>query len=268
MKILDLDMDYFLKCDVHIGSDLSVDRLSEEDYGDEVWSEKEVRRFLECNLGLSKDHKIRGRIVTGHDEVLSFWRHLIAQKRLAVPFDVIHVDTHADLGLGYPSWGHICKKMLRYPVEERSNYAEYEFNGEKRKEGIGDYLLYAIAYRMISSLTYCGNPYKQCNDYVVNTLKNFEEVSVDMAGSPVKNTIQLLYNSSGLFDHNGSREDKKWYISTSIREPEVPLLIIPKTEDVNFNGDFDYASMAQSPNYTPQSADFIMEIFREYIIEI
>ena len=39
-------------------------------------------------------------------------------------------------------------------------------------------------------------------------------------------------------------------------------------EDVSFRGDFDFAVLAQSPNYTPASADFIMDIFREYIEEI
>lgn len=29
----------------------------------------------------------------------------------------------------------------------------------------------------------------------------------------------------------------------------------------------DFAVFAQSPNYTPASADFIMDIFREYIVE-
>ena len=49
MKILDLDMDYFMNCDVHIGSDSITDRLSEEDYGDDVWKEPKVRDFLENN---------------------------------------------------------------------------------------------------------------------------------------------------------------------------------------------------------------------------
>ena len=49
---------------------------------------------------------------------------------------------------------------------------------------------------------------------------------------------------------------------------QVELLIIPTIEDVKFDGKFDYAVMAQSPNYTPVSADFILDIFREYIEEI
>ena len=39
------------------------ERLSEEEYGDCVWSEQRVRGFLENNLGFSKDKKIKGRYV-------------------------------------------------------------------------------------------------------------------------------------------------------------------------------------------------------------
>ena len=175
MKVLDLDMDYFMKCDVYIGSDSSTDRLSEADYGEYVWNECEVRRFLEESLGLSKSKRIPGRIVTGHNEALYFWQKLITEGILSTPFEVVHVDTHADLGLGYASWSHICKEILRYPVEERPNHAAYYAFNRWNKEGIGDYLLYAIAYRLISKLTYCGNPHKECNDYVWCTLKNLEE---------------------------------------------------------------------------------------------
>lgn len=268
MKILDIDMDYFLNCDIHIGSDDSIERLSEEDYGNEVWSEAEVRNFLESNLGLSKSHKIPGRIVVGHNESLFFWQELISEGKLITPFEVIHVDTHADLGLGYASWGYICKELLDYPVKERPYHAVYSFNGKEMREGIGDYLLFAIAYRMISSLTYCGNPHRECSDYILNTLKNFEEKIVLPGGNPVRNTIQLLGIKQEFPKNNANRDVKQRFIDNSLKEPEVPLLIIPRVEDVQYNGNFDFAVLAQSPNYTPASADFIMEVFKDYIEEI
>jgi len=52
-----------------------------------------------------------------------------------------------------------------------------------------------------------------------------------------------------------------------VKEPEIPFLIIPTIEDVKYNGDFDFIVMAQSPNYTPASADYIMDVLREYIEE-
>lgn len=267
MRVLDLDMDYFMRTVVTDIDEFETERLSEEDYGDCVWTEREVRNFLERNLGLSRNHKITGRVVTGHNESLFYWRDLIQKTKLSVPFDVIHVDSHADLGCGSLSWKHILDYLLFYPVEERSQHPKYfDSSGRMRCEGIGDYLLFAVAYRWISSITYCGNPNGECNDYLLETLKDFKEEY--NYNKPVQNTIQLLYNPEmPIPTHADSEFVKQQYISKSRKEPEVPFLIIPTIEDVQFRGDFDFAVLAQSPNYTPASADFIMDVFREYIEE-
>ena len=116
MRVLDLDMDYFMKSVATFIGESETDRLPEDDYGDYVWTEREVRDFLENNLGLSKGNKIRGRVVAGHNESLFFWRELIEKGELTTPFDVIHVDSHADLGLGYRSWAHILDYLLKLPT--------------------------------------------------------------------------------------------------------------------------------------------------------
>lgn len=100
-------------------SEDNTERLSEEDYGSCIWNEREVRNFLEGNLGLTKYNKIRGRIVSGHNESLFYWRELIEKGDLCTPFEVIHVDSHADLGLGYSSWTYILNDLLGIPSEER-----------------------------------------------------------------------------------------------------------------------------------------------------
>ena len=119
MRVLDLDMDYFMKSVATFIGESETDRLPEDDYGDYVWTEREVRDFLENNLGLSKGNKIRGRVVAGHNESLFFWRELIEKGELTTPFDVIHVDSHADLGLGYRSWAHILDYLLKLPTPKR-----------------------------------------------------------------------------------------------------------------------------------------------------
>lgn len=191
--ILDIDMDYFMdKVAIHI-AESSDERLLDEDYGESVWSEQRVRDFSENNLDLSANHKIKSRIVSLHNEALFFWKELIEKGELIIPFDVIHVDSHADLGLGYSSWVHILDEILKYPIEERPNHNSYTdcFNN-KRKEGIGDYLLFTIAYQWISKLTYCANPNKDSNDYIFNTLKHYHEEWI--WDKPVQNIIQLVHN--------------------------------------------------------------------------
>ena len=103
--------------------------------------------------------------------------------------------------------------------------------------------------------------------YVLDTLKDFHEEYI--WDKPVKNFIQLKYNKMmEMPKYDSSDAYKKRYIEGAIKDPVVELLIIPTIEDVKFDGDFDYVVMAQSPNYTPASADFILDIFREYIEEI
>lgn len=265
MKVLDLDMDYFMT-EIANTPFSSSDRLGEE-YDDSVWPADKVRQFLEINLGLSKERKIPGRIVCGHNEALFFWEELIENGKLREPFDVIHVDSHADLGLGSRSSSFLQSRFLSLPISTRRRIRDYEFNGHIEYINIGDYLLWAIAYKMISSVTYCANPNGDKNDYLWDTLKDFKEE--DIWDKPVINYIQLKFNSNMEMPENDSSADyKKKYLDGAIKDSEVELLIIPTIEDVKFSGDFDYAVLAQSPNYTPESADYIMDIFREYIEEI
>lgn len=240
------------------------DRLDEDNYGDTVWSEERVRNFLENNLDLSKKNKIPGRVVVGHNESLFFWEELLEQGKLTDPFEVVHVDSHADLGLGCSSSDFLQSAFLTLPVETRRRIRD---DDEGVGISIGDYLLWAVAYKMISKITYCANPNGDKNDYVWDTLKDFKD---DMIwDKPISNYIQLKYNSQMEWPkYNDSKEYKKKYILGAIKDPEVELKIIPTIEDVKFQGDFDYAVIAQSPNYTPASADFILDIFREYIVEI
>ena len=114
---------------------------------------------------------------------------------------------------------------------------------------------------------YCANPNGDKKDYVWGILKDFEEKFI--WDKPVENTIQLVCNPDMEFPlYNADKQEKQAYLKNAVKEPEVPLLIIPSIQDVKYDGDFDFVVMAQSPNYTPASADFIMDIVREYIVEI
>ena len=119
MIVLDLDMDYFMEIVATNISFETTERLSEDEYGGSVWTECRVRQFLEQNLGLSKQKKLPGRVVTGHNESLFFWEQLIADKKLHVPFEVVHVDSHGDLGLGCPTAHFLQSAFLTLPIETR-----------------------------------------------------------------------------------------------------------------------------------------------------
>lgn len=260
-------MDYFMDAIAQGIGESETERLDDE-YGDYVWEKERVIFFLENNLGLSKENKIKGRIVKGHNEALHFWKELIEENQLVTPFEVIHVDSHADLGLGYSSWKYILDELLYVDVKTRPRCNVYEdCFGHYVSEGIGDYLLFAIAYQWISELTYCANPHGDKNDYILDILKNFHEENI--WDKPVKNIIQLARNSKmERPDFDDSQRLKELYFETAEKDPEVPFMIIPTVEGVKYNGDFDFLVLAQSPNYTPARADYIIDIVRDYIEEM
>lgn len=255
MRILDIDMDYFLKDVPMFISENSKSRLCNEDYT--VWTKKEVIEFLEERLGLSNERKIKGKIVVNHHEALYYWHELISKQELSIPFEVVHIDSHADMGLGYPSWTFIMDSLLKLPVCERADIENYKNIFEKYYEpGIGDYLLFVLAFRWINKLTYVCNPAESGDDYLWMSMKD---------GIEPNTKIQLTHNENMRAVDIMSGISASKYYSTAIREPEVDFEIIREVELVNYNGDFDYITFCISPNYTPASADFIIEIIKEYI---
>ena len=217
MRVLDLDMDYFMDKIAHYVKDETQERLSEDEYGTSVWSEAQVRYFIETNLGMSKVKPKYGRIIKGHNEALVFWSELIKNHKLSIPFEVDHIDSHADLGLGDSSLSYINKTLLKWPVSERPFHCEHvNLSGRKVKEGIGNYLLFAIAYRWVSKLSYYSNPTGKHYDFDPCIFKNLEEPF--NACMNKGNKIQLLYNENmkipNLYPHNES--ERKNYIENSV----------------------------------------------------
>ena len=260
MKVLDIDMDYFLE-DVPYSIPQECTSRVSEDY--KPWNKEKIIDFIENNLGLSTNSKIKGKIVQNHHEALYYWNDLVSIEALRAPFEVIHVDSHADLGLGFASQFFIFENLLGLDVDKRVNIPNYENLFEEYSlPGIGDYLLFAIAFRWISKLTYVANPNGFGDDYPIFIMKNFQDSS---------GIIQLPYNNKykltkllELFGDNRTSMEKK-YLNNSILEPEVPFEIKKNIDDVKYNGDFDFITFCISPNYTPKSADFIIDIFKEYI---
>ena len=242
MRILDLDLDFFISDIAHFISGDS-ERLDDKYYI--PWSEKETRVFLEERCGLSKEKPIKGKIVKHHDEAFFFWRELINKGCLETPFEVVHVDAHADLGLGDASWAYILSELLRFPPENRVNPKTNGIDGL----GFGNYLAFSIACRWLSHLTFVLHP-KWENDLPFSLLKNFDDSS---------GAIQLK-----LFDKKDIDVDRVRKAIPLAIEPEVPLKLV-KYLDYSTSKPFDYIILCQSPGYTPSSADNLLQVIKEYI---
>lgn len=232
MNILDFDLDFFLAncCPLaKKGERPSVN-------GCFPWQEKDIRSFLENNCKLSKTNKITGRIFQTHDMALCYWHELIEQGKLVTPFSVTHIDAHSDLGIGYPGPGFVLNTVISTRLEKRVAIQRYYDMNELDE---ANYLLFALSFRWISSLTNVRNP-KSRPDMPKQILLS-------------ENTIKLQSFASKLLEPaNGA-------------EPCVSYTEFSNYTEYAAKTPFDYVSFAISPRYLPQEADFIADIVSEYI---
>lgn len=231
MTILDIDMDFFLK-DI---SKKNENRLDEN--FPEKWKKEDVINFLENNLGLNKNKKIPGFIVTNHDEALTKWKYLINNKKLTIPFDIIHVDSHSDL------WGN--KKQEYYQqmnslIGKNFSIRQIVAFGNDDYITEGNYLLFAIWFYWINKLTYCANP---------------AYTNPDICNCIFKGNIDFL----------GDKNDENLIIQLSSNEKEVNFRFLKELNSMKNLAKYDFITFSQSPNYTPKSLDYVIDIIKEYL---
>lgn len=242
MRVLDIDLDFFLDDVPYFPSG---ERLG-DDYV--PWSEADVRRFLERQCGLSRERRVPGRYVSRHHEAFYFWRELVEGGRLSVPFDVVHVDSHADLGLGDAGYVYLMTELLHRPVGERAERA-----AASGKMCEGNYLAFAAACRWLRQVDYVAHP-KARDDLMWLHFRDFDP------GSGVLQLKPCTSRELDVYLHSGQEQRPKY----PAIEPEIPF---PREAGDAFstNEPFDYAVLCHSPRYTPASSDELVPVIMEYI---
>lgn len=234
MRVLDLDMDFFLSDPCPLAS---LGERPDESCA-EVWSDEEVIRFLEEQCGLSRAHPVPGAIFDTHDKVLDFWAARLNEGKLSTPFEVVHVDTHSDLAFGPPGTNFVLNVVLSRMPEQRAAIDAYRTAVELDE---ANYLLFALAFRWIDRLAYVRNP------------KSHQDIPRHLLDG--EGNIHLCSFISRMME---SRNGK---------EPVIPFDVYDDYRTFRQHG-YDFVTMAQSPRYAPQSADRIIEIMRRYIAQI
>lgn len=235
MWVLDLDLDCFLSDCCPLAA--KGERPSEASA--DPWTEAAVVSFLENNLGLQKAHPIPGRITETHDGALSFWKAQMDSGRLSKPFSVVHVDAHADLGIGKPGPGFVLNNVLGIPPKERDDYSRYY---AQKQLDEANYLLFALAFRWIDALTLVRDPFSRPD------LPAF----IERDGEGYR-PIRLRSFVSSLFeDRYGT-------------EPEIPLTVYNDPASVHIREPFACMNLALSPRYAPKSADALVPVIAQYM---
>jgi UPF0489 domain len=115
------------------------------------WSEATLREFLEKQCRLSRDRRIPGRFVIEHDGAFDYWKEIVTNGDACL--DVVHIDGHADLGMGSSSWVDVVGNVIHRSVIDRGSPQR-----DTKYLNAGSYVAYGLVARWISSLTYVHPP--------------------------------------------------------------------------------------------------------------
>jgi hypothetical protein len=244
ISFLNIDLDAFLDDVAHW---VSGDKRRDSD-AYKPWSAAELRTFLENQCRLSPLRRVPGRFVVHHDRAFDYWRELVATHRSQI--DLIHIDAHADFGLGDASWVHIVSELLRLPPERRDNPPR-----GPRFLNAGSYIAYALAARWLASVIYVYHP-RAGGDVPTIYFENND--------STPPNRIQLKVYDAEVIATSARRVEMPKPEEAKAFEPVIPFtkVAIP---DFYTDRSFQYALVCQSPGFTPTTADELIPVFGEYI---
>ncbi len=183
MQILDIDLDFFQDGRFMFLADDEGKRVSAEEA--RPWKKEKVITFLENNCGLKMQQKIKGKIFTHHHEVFYELRELIKRCKLKIPFELNHIDAHADLGMGDASWAYIMGELIHKPLIERSDPKQECYYGL----GFTNYLSFAIANRWIKELNFIIN--EQWHDDIPRSFLAEDDIPSIIPFGRYNFTIQL-----------------------------------------------------------------------------
>lgn len=249
MRVLDIDLDFFLKSRVEFPTDPH-GRLDGNYH--QPWVEDRVVEFMELHCGLSTSNPIAGRSFVEHVEVFYWWRGLIDSGRLTTPFDVVHVDAHSDLGCFDPSWLYIFCELLNQPAKERRT----------PRAGCGgmtsaNFLAYACACEWVSQIFYVVHPELRCcvegPDIALPYLPGHTFEDSVLSFRPCHSEAMAMCSIEDWRESNPHR-----------MELRVPISF-PTAQQLDLDGQFDYLSVVQSPAFTPPQADSLLPVLQAYI---
>jgi hypothetical protein len=246
-RVLDIDLDFFLDRIMYC-QDEPKGRAREREF--KVDDTEIALGFLRERCGLSAEEPLPGFACRQHKEVFFHWRRMLREGSLRAPFEVIHVDAHSDMGLGNNSCLYIAEDLLAQPVDKR----RVPTSQDSWALGDCNFIAYALACRWIGKLTYVHHP-----DFVDDVqwmhMKDFSTKS---------GFVQMKRFEPGFTEGLQTFLDVKNIPFEA--EPDIPFDVTPRSE-FRCGGKPDYVFIAQSPNYTPPSADRLFERMKEFIRE-
>jgi hypothetical protein len=253
VNVLDIDLDLFVDPRPQPHTHARDGRLSSTAY--RAWSPGKVEDYLKLHCNLRKDLPLPGDVVRYQHELFDRWKVLINCRKLHVPFHLTHLDSHADMGMGDGSSAYIMGELLHQDPVDRDKPRRGGCDGLLE----GNFVSFAVACRWISSIEYVYHPQLLdrncgCHDIPDSLFRDCD---------PACGVLQLKRLPPEC--RQGVRRLREF--EPIALEPEVPIWMVER-DAFRAAESFSFIFLAQSPRYTPATADHIVPTIRRFIRSI
>ncbi len=242
--VLSIDVDYFVRPKVTN----PIPGTRPDDVRHQIRDLENVDRFLRERCLISPERPTAGLAAQDHDAAFEAIRRWIAQGDLIAPFRLVHVDAHADLGLGDCGYAEIVEDLLQRPPADRAT--------NLRHFGLGNWLAYVIANQWVGEVVFLREP---------DPGRDTELLDVFFCASPDWSVVQMrpMQEEHYLKINHVNRHE---FADLPTGEPEVKWT---QTSEARFKLDHppELIFVCQSPAYAPPGADLIFEHVKHFMRE-
>ncbi len=258
MRILDLDLDFFQE---GRATHISFDEVRRDPDEYPPWLLEDALAFVETQCLVTD--KLPGLAVEHHAELFHHFGEWIENGTLTSSFELVHVDAHADLGLGDSGYDYILAELAFAPLAERYKALKEgvpalpEAFCERGADALNDanWLAFAVACGWLSELTYVFNGIGPApGDLLRYLMKDFDVESDHLQVHAIE---------------RGELRDSLMRIGpprVERADPAIPFAAIP-WRDYQATRPFDVVCLTRSPAYTSSTADPIFDTIRERFID-
>jgi hypothetical protein len=254
MRVLDIDLDVFV---TPINAIHSNSRLADDHY--HLMPPIEIDDFLLDKCGLSAESPKPGAVFEEHDQMFDTIRDLVETNRLVAPFELFHVDAHADLGASQlEPFKYLITELMHQSITERTK--PNRGNGGLNR---GTVLMFAAACEWISKLVYICHP--DDGDDLPTLLLDFDDEgepqSLRMPSCSLVDfqkqweALQITLNGEAFWDNLKDICD----FGGRIPFERKSISVCGKLPD------FDFVFLTRSPGFTPPKADAVFDRIRSLI---
>ena len=254
MRVLDIDLDFFMHGVVYNVPCKQKRRQSKKQY--HAWSIKETEKYLKENLKLKT--KRPGMVYDDHRDLFIILENLIDDKSISTPFELVHVDSHADMGNVFD--GSLNKTLTDYAGRTKRGMLNKSTKlYDNNSLNCSNHLLYILLNRWIRKLTYVKNPESDSGDiHIFYKYKGKEDARY----------LQFCQYNTELFEApkfiRFSPNFSRYKPVKCHRKIEYNEFISWQYEN---NRKYDFIFLATSKGYTTEQSDSLIPYIREYIDE-